>query len=110
MSIIIKESDCVQLFEYMEWRYDNPDPCRSCLNPSSCCGCLKKSEYDILEATKKPKCYNNMNYQKLAEAFYRNYSAKRQLNEAIEKSYTVEKDFNKVVNEYFILKEDYNDD
>ena len=105
MSITIKESDLIKLFEFMKWKCDNPHPCESCYcHPP----CQKKDELRIYEDeyAKRIKAapYSNMNYQKLADSFFRKYKAKKQMDSAIAEFKEEEEAFNSVLDEYTVLE------
>lgn len=105
MSITIKESEMIELFKFMEWKYDNPHPCESCYcHPP----CRKKDELRIYEDeyAKRTKAapYSNMNYQKLADAFYRKYEARKQMDSAIANYVKELGVFTSVLGEYTVLE------
>lgn len=105
MSIIITETDKKRLFEFIRWKIDNPHPCRSCSsNFGSCTGCDKQKNYDSEYGNKiEDVPYNNMNYQKLIDAYGRLYQAQKAQQEAIKACNDAAKDYTKILQEYTVL-------
>jgi hypothetical protein len=72
-----------------------------------CCGCIQDSDYrEKKHSLPGSSVYNNMNYQKLADAYVRKYIAEKAKEEAI-KNYNKEASvYESVLQEYDVVCEE----
>lgn len=104
--ITIKKSDMSDLFNYIRWTIDNPSPCMNCYihGTPECCGCVADREYrEKKNSLDGASVYNNMNYQKLADAYGRRYIAEKAKEEAVKEYDRQCKSFDDVKCDYTIV-------
>lgn len=104
--IAIKKSDMSDLFNYIRWTIDNPSPCMKCYSHGTpeCCGCIEDSEYRKKKRSLPgASVYNNINYQKLANAYGSRYIAEKAKEAAVEEYHKQCEIFDDVKYDYTII-------